>query len=141
MDPGEALDVFLYALGVPPQRMPASVAGQAALYRSVTADRSLLVILDNAFSPAQVRVLVPASASSAVVVTSRGRLVGLIPDGARLIEVAPLPAHDALQLLTRTVGQDRITRERAEAEDLTDICGGRPIALCVAAGRVVPLRT
>src|SRR5256885_8297772 len=136
MDPGEALANFLHALGVAPQRVPATVAGQAALYRSLTADRAFLVILDNAYSPAQVRVLVPASASSVVIVTSRARLVGLMPDGARPIEVAPLPVPDAVQLLTRAVGPERITQERAEAEDLAEICGGLPIALCVTAARL-----
>lgn len=115
---------------------PLALAEQAALYRTVTAGRSLLVVLDNAYSAAQVRVLLPAPGSSTVVVTSRNRLVGLVPDGARLLDVAPLAVDDAVRLLDRTVGEDRIAQERDRAEDLAAICGGLPIALCVAAARL-----
>lgn len=135
--PGEALGRFLRALGVPPQRVPATLDEQTALYRSVTAGRSLLVVLDNAYSAAQVRVLLPVPPASRTVVTSRSRLVGLVPDGARLVEVGPLPITDAVELLGRTVGPDRIDRERTETEQLAAICGGLPVALCVAAARLV----
>lgn len=136
MDPASALGGFLRALGVPPQRVPADLAEQVALYRTVTASSRLLVLLDNALTPAQVRVLIPASASSTVLVTSRRRLGGLVSEGARLVEVRPLPADDAIELLARAVGRDRITRERRFAEDLAHICGGLPIALCVSAARL-----
>lgn len=136
VDPGEALGQFLRALGVPPQRVPATLAERAALYRSVAAGRSLLVVLDNAYSAAQVRVLLPVPPASTTVVTSRSRLIGLVPDGARLVEVALLPPADSMELLARTVGPDRIDRERAGAEQLAAICGGLPIALCVAAARL-----
>lgn len=136
LDPGEVLGSFLRALGVPPERVPLELAEQAALYRSVTDGRSLLVLLDNAFSAAQVRVLLPASSSSAVVVTSRSRLTGLFPDGARMIEVGALPAGDAVLLLGRVAGQERIAREREPAEQLVRVCGGLPIAVCMTAARL-----
>jgi hypothetical protein len=64
LDPGEVLGSFLRALGVPPQRVPLDLMEQSALYRSVTAGRSLLVLLDNAFSAAQVRTLLPPLSTS-----------------------------------------------------------------------------
>ncbi|WFE33487.1 tetratricopeptide repeat protein [Micromonospora sp. WMMD975] len=136
LDPGVVLSAFLRALGVAPDRIPPHLAEQVTLYRTVTADRSLLVVLDDAFSAAQVRALLPASASAVVVVTSRRRLTGLLPDGARLVEVGPLPAPEAVELLGRAVGRERILREFAPAEELAGICGGLPIALVVAAGRL-----
>ena len=136
VDPGEALGAFLRALGLAAQRIPAALAEQAALYRSVTADRALLLILDNAYSVGQVRTLLPASTASLAVVTSRSRLVGLVPDGARLIEIEPLPTHDSVVLLTRAVGTTRIADERVQAEELAELCGGLPIALCVVAARL-----
>jgi tetratricopeptide (TPR) repeat protein len=135
-DPRDALAAFLRALGVPAQRIPIELAEQAALYRTMTAGRALLVVLDNAYSVAQVRVLLPAPPASVTVVTSRSRLVGLVPDGARLLDLAPLDAEDSLRLLATAVGSDRIGRERAQAEELAAICGGLPIALCVAAARL-----
>jgi tetratricopeptide (TPR) repeat protein len=135
-DPAEALRSFLGALGVPAVTLPVSLAELTALYRSHTADRSLMVVLDDAFSAAQVRVLVPASSSSMTVVTSRSRLSGLVADGATLLEIAPLTAADSLALLTNLVGQTRIDNEREEAVRLAELCAGLPIALCLAAARL-----
>ncbi|HET8657710.1 MAG TPA: tetratricopeptide repeat protein [Micromonosporaceae bacterium] len=136
VDPREVLGGFLRALGVAAQRVPLALAEQAALYRSVTAGRSLLVVLDNAYSAAQARVLLPAPGASMVVVTSRNRLIGLMPDGARLLDVTPLPIDDAVTLLGQAVGESRVSRERDQATDLAAVCGGLPIALCVAAARL-----
>jgi tetratricopeptide (TPR) repeat protein len=134
--PAEAIGSFVRALGVPPDDLPVNLAEQVTLYRSVTAERSLLVILDNAYSAAQVRVLVPAASSAMVVVTSRNRLMGLVPDGALLVDVAPLPEEDSVALLSHRVDPERIARERDRIADLVSVCAGLPIALCVAAARL-----
>jgi tetratricopeptide (TPR) repeat protein len=136
VDPAEVVGSFLRALGVRPDDLPVAFADQVACYRSVTAGRSILAILDNAYSAAQVRALVPGTGSSMVVVTSRSRLVGLLPDGARLVDVAPLPEEDSVALLARRVDPTRIARERSQITDLVRICAGLPIALCVAAARL-----
>lgn len=136
VDPSEVLASFLRALGVPGSQVPLELAEQAALYRSVTADRSLLVVLDNAYSAAQVRVLLPGPSTSVVVVTSRNRLAGLLADGARLVEVAPLEQGDALSLLERVVGADRVSDERQRARAIVDLCGGLPLAVCLTAARL-----
>jgi len=136
LDPGEVLGSFLRALGVPPQRVPLDLMEQSALYRSVTAGRSLLVLLDNAFSAAQVRTLLPPLSTSAVLVTSRSRLTGLLTDGALLVEVGPLTTLDSVSLLGRVAGEERITRERDRAEYLIGFCGGLPIAVCLTAARL-----
>ncbi|RKT52950.1 ATP-binding protein [Saccharothrix australiensis] len=135
--PGEALGLFLRGLGVPPERVPAELVEQAALYRSLTADRALLVLLDNALSAAQVRPLLPASDRSAVLVTSRSRLAGLITEGARLLDIGPLGVASSIRLLDLAVGGTRVTRERAPARTLVSMCGGLPIALRIAAARLV----
>jgi tetratricopeptide (TPR) repeat protein len=143
VDPAEALGGFLRALGAARRHIPVTVAEQAALFRSYAAGRALLVILDNAYSAAQVRVLLPASAVGMVLVTSRSRLIGLMPDGARLVEVPPLPAGDSLTLLARAIGAERVAREPRRVEDVAAMCGGLPIALSVAAARLAarPLLT
>ncbi|MBB5895671.1 ATP-binding protein [Kutzneria kofuensis] len=134
--PSEILGAFLRTLGVDPQRMPVGLSEQAALFRSVTADRKLLVFLDDAFSAAQVRLALPASPGCAVVVTSRHRLTGLAADGARILEVEPLTSAAAVRLLARTVGDDRVDRQPDQAQSLVDLCGGLPIAVRVAAARL-----
>jgi tetratricopeptide (TPR) repeat protein len=134
--PEEALGAFLRALGVAPERVPPGVAEQAALFRTRTAGRRLLVVLDNAFSAAQVRPLVPASAGCLVLVTSRLRLDGLVAEGARFLDVAPLSQPKAVELVVRAVGRSRVAGELAAVAELAVLCGRLPIALRVASARL-----
>jgi tetratricopeptide (TPR) repeat protein len=134
--PREILGAFLRTLGVDSPRIPVGLSEQAALFRTFTAERSLLVFLDDAYSAAQVRMALPASPGCAVVVTSRHRLPGLAADGARVLEVEPLASATAVRLLAKTVGDDRVARQPDQAQSLVDLCGGLPIAVRVAAARL-----
>jgi tetratricopeptide (TPR) repeat protein len=134
--PQEALGAFLRALGMAPERVPPELAEQAASFRTMTAGRRLLVVLDNAFSAAQVRPLIPASAGCTVVVTSRRRLDGLVSEGARFLDVAPLSQPHAVELVVRAVGRTRVAGELDEVAELASLCGRLPIALRVAAARL-----
>jgi len=136
VDPAEVLGRFLRALGVPPQDVPATLAEQVALYRTCTADRMLLVVADNALSPAQARVLRPASAGSRMVVTSRGRLEGIVAEGALLVEVGLLSAGESVALLARPLGAERTSGDHEALAALAELCGRLPVALRVAAGRL-----
>ncbi len=134
--PSDALRGFLTALGVPPERVPQALEAQAALYRSLLADRRVLVVLDNARDTGQVRPLVPGSASCMVVVTSRARLTGLIADqGAHPLALDLLTPADAEQLLRRHLGPDRVGAEPAAVADLLHRCARLPLALAIAAAR------
>lgn len=132
----DVLGEFLRALGIPPDRVPERLSERTTLYRSVTAGRSLAVLLDDVFSAAQVRTLLPASGSSTVAVTSRRALVGLLTEGAATIAVEPLTPAAAAELIERHVGADRLAPERPSAERLVRFCEGYPIALCVAAALI-----
>ncbi len=132
----EALECFLLALGVAPDRVPPDLAGRTAMFRSITAELSLVVLLDNATSAAQVRPLLPASPTCAAVVTSRWRLVGLGMEGARFLELEPMETEASLELLAKAVGDDRLSGEHGAARELTALCGGLPLALSVVAARL-----
>jgi tetratricopeptide (TPR) repeat protein len=133
----DVLGAFLRALGVAPEHVPSSLSERAALFRSVTAERALAVLLENAVSAAQVKTLLPASAGSLVAVTTRRPLAGLLTDGAIVVPVDPLDHAGAIELLRRHVGAKRVATESHPTETLIDLCAGFPIALSVVAAQVV----
>ncbi|MEV6905464.1 tetratricopeptide repeat protein [Amycolatopsis sp. NPDC051071] len=133
----EALGRFLRALGVPPAGLPADVEELAALYRTTTADRPLLVLLDNAGSTEQVQPLLPANAESLVIVTSRRRLGRLQTEHrAKLIELSPFGSAHSAELLRRAVGTDRVGAETDHARSIAELCGGLPIALTTISSKL-----
>ncbi|GAB2869512.1 tetratricopeptide repeat protein [Streptomyces mayteni] len=127
---------FLRALGVAAEKVPPDLAEQTALFRTLTVRSRLLMLLDNAASAAQIRPLVPASAGSVVVVSSRWRLGGLLAAGAVLVEVEALSQRDAVELLKRSAEQARDGGARQHVDDLAELCGRLPLALCVAGARL-----
>jgi DNA-binding SARP family transcriptional activator/tetratricopeptide (TPR) repeat protein len=135
--PAEALSTLLGALGVAPQRVPSDVDSASALLRDTLAGQRVLLLLDNARSAEQVRPLLPGSSPALVLVTSRDALGGLIArDGARRLEVDLLPYADALDLITRILGADRVAAEPEAAADLVAVCGRLPLALRIAAAHL-----
>ena len=133
----DVLGSFLRALGVPPDRVPSGFAERAALYRSVTANRSTVLLLEDAISAAQVKTLLPTSGTSAVVVTTRHTLAGLLTEGASVVAVDPLDPADAMELMERQVGIERLAPERQPAESVLRLCAGLPVAICVAAALIM----
>jgi DNA-binding SARP family transcriptional activator len=135
--PREPLDVLgelLRSVGVPPAKVPAALAERAALYRSMLAGRRVLVLADDAATSAQVRPLLPGTPTSAVLVTSSSRLADL--EGARSVGVAVLSPHEALALLGKIVGRDRVAAERDSADAIIAACGGLPLGLRIAGARL-----
>jgi hypothetical protein len=136
MEPVEAVRGFLDALGVAPQRIPAGIDAQTALYRSLLAERRMLLVLDNACDAAQVRPLLPGAAGCLVLVTSRNRMSGLVAtDGAHPLSLDLLTAAEARQLLARRLGADRIANEPRAVEEIIERCARLPLALTVVAAR------
>jgi DNA-binding SARP family transcriptional activator/Tfp pilus assembly protein PilF len=131
----EAIRGFLDALGVQFEHIPASAEAQAGLFRSLLADKQMLIVLDNALDEEQVRPLLPASPASLVMVTSRNQLAGLAAaDGARLLYLDVLSHDEAVQLLIARLGTDRAD-EPAMVDQIASLCARLPLALAVAAAR------
>jgi DNA-binding SARP family transcriptional activator len=136
LTPETAIRGFLDALGVQPERIPASPDAQAALYRSLLAGRRMLVVLDNARDPAQVRPLLPGSPGCLVLVTSRSQLTGLAArDGARSLTLDLLTPREARDLLARRLGAGRTAEEPEAVEELIGLCARLPLALNITAAR------
>jgi tetratricopeptide (TPR) repeat protein len=128
---------LLDGLGAEPATLPAGLEAQAALYRSMVADRRVLVVLDNALDTAQVTPLLPGSASCAVLITSRNQLTGLISThDAGSLALPLLTDAEATDLLTRRLGHRRLTAEPDAAREIAHYCAGLPLALGIAAARV-----
>ncbi|MCB5907208.1 tetratricopeptide repeat protein [Streptomyces pinistramenti] len=127
----------LRALGVEDRYLPHSLGELSAMFRSRTAGERVLMVLDNVTEPAQVRALIPGGPGSVVLATSQGRLGELIQDGARLMPLEPLGAEHGLQLLKDLCGDARIAAAEEAAERIVEWCGGLPVALHVAAARLV----
>ncbi|MEV4047990.1 BTAD domain-containing putative transcriptional regulator [Streptomyces sp. NPDC049744] len=137
VSPQDAVRVFLEALGVPEQRLPASPDAQTALYRSLLARRRVLIVLDNARDTNQVRPLLPGSPGCLVIVTSRSRLTGLVAsEGAHPLVLSSLTAAEGCALLARRIGNERLSKEPGAAEEIVRLCGGLPLALAVVAARL-----
>jgi DNA-binding SARP family transcriptional activator/Tfp pilus assembly protein PilF len=135
MPAGDALAGFLRSLGLAERDIPAGIAERAARYRSLLAGRRMLILIDNAGDADQVRLLLPATASCVVVVTSRDALAGLVArDGARRLDLGLLPPADAVELLRALIGE-QADAEPAATATLAGYCARLPLALRVAAER------
>jgi transcriptional regulator with XRE-family HTH domain len=135
--PEEAARVFLDALQVPADRLPATAEAQLGLFRSLLAGKRMLVVLDNAHNAAQVRPLLPGGRECRVVVTSRDRLAGLtVTDGARPLAVGALTDSEARHLLAGRLGAARLAADPLATDRIVASCAGLPLALCIAATRI-----
>ena len=147
LDPGAVLGRFLHAVGVPADQVPAGLEEQAALYRSVVAERRVLVVLDNAATVGQVRPLLPGGSGCLVLVTSRNRLSGLAArDGAVRIPVNLLAEPDAVELVVAATAGYRSGDPAQALAELARLCARLPLALRIAAERaaarpLMPLQT
>ncbi|MGW6460427.1 NB-ARC domain-containing protein [Streptomyces sp. NPDC055078] len=132
--PIDILGDLLRALGQ--EQIPWTLNERAALWRSVTADARVALLLDNALTAAQVRPLLPGSAGALTVVTSRRRLTGLGMDGAAFHPLEVMDTEDAVEILSRRIGTERVRREPEAALAMARASAGLPLAVSVTAARV-----
>ncbi|WP_051468802.1 AfsR/SARP family transcriptional regulator [Actinomadura oligospora] len=133
-DPIDVLHRFLHAVGVDDSAMPHDPDEAGELFRSRTAGRRMLFVLDNAAGEAQVRPLLPGSPSCSVLVTSRSRLSGL--SGAQTLNLEVFSPQQAVGLLEAVVGAERVAAELDSAHDIARLCGHLPLAVRIAAARL-----
>ncbi|WP_053733322.1 BTAD domain-containing putative transcriptional regulator [Nocardia sp. NRRL S-836] len=130
-DPATVLAELLIACGVHPHAVPEDREARAALYRSQLAARPVLIVLDDAANMAQVRPLLPGTAGSAVLITSRVQLVD-----AHTVQLDVLDAADAVRMLASIAGQARLSAEPEAARAVARYCGNLPLALRIAGARL-----
>nr|WP_201761091.1 AfsR/SARP family transcriptional regulator [Nonomuraea sp. K271] len=132
--PAAVLEDLLRSLGCPDGEVPPGLDERVRLYRSMTATRKLLVLLDDAADEAQVRPLLPTGPGSLTLVTSRSPLPGL--EAARAYELGVLDDDEAVAMLGGVTGHDRIRAEPEAALRIVRLCAGLPLALRIAGSRL-----
>jgi len=138
VSPIVALAAFLRALGVAGDDIPSGLNEAAAFFRSTVADRSLLVVLDNAHSPDQVRPLLPGGPGTFALITSRDKLSGLIVrDSARPVPVDHFAPEESSTLLNRLLETPRPGMRPEDTGRLAEHCAHLPLALRIAAANLV----
>ncbi|HEY4457547.1 MAG TPA: hypothetical protein VGN81_24755 [Pseudonocardiaceae bacterium] len=135
--PHEVLGQFLRLLGCPATEVPATEDERAARFRSMVADRDIVIVLDDAASATQVRSLLPAGPRAVVVVTSRARLDDLLLEEFRLLTLDPLELTTAVDLLITAIDATRATAEPDALHALARLCDRLPLALRIAAGQLL----
>jgi DNA-binding SARP family transcriptional activator len=136
--PGEVLARFLRDLGVDGDKVPVGDDERAALYRTRLTGRRVLILLDNARDAAQVRPLLPGSASCAVLVTTRRRPNDLA--STRFFDLNVLEDDEALALFSRVVGDERPAAEPDATAEVLLACAGLPLAIRICAARLAARR-
>lgn len=133
--PTRILERFLRCLGIPGSAMPSTIEERAELFRNLVADRRMLIVLDDAIDEEQVRWLLPGSSNCPVLITSRSRLAGL--EGTSSVQIDVFSTEQALELLSRILGSERIHSELPSALQLIKLCGNLALALRIVAARLV----
>ncbi|MCO1577229.1 tetratricopeptide repeat protein [Crossiella sp. SN42] len=135
LESGQALHGVLGDLGLATEAIPAELAARAALYRSLLADRRMLVVLDNARDAEQVRPLLPGGPGCVVLITSRDRLDGLVAkEGGHRVPLELFTVEQGRALLAERVGPG-VAAPPGTVAELVRLCAGLPLALSVVAAR------
>ncbi|SEN17712.1 AfsR/SARP family transcriptional regulator [Actinacidiphila rubida] len=133
-DPALMLAEALRALSIAGSAIPSGLSERAGLYRSLLADRRMLVVLDDAGTADQVLPLLPGADGCAVLITSRALLTQL--PGARHIDLDVLSPAEARELFTGIVGRRRVEQEPEEADAILACCGNLPLAIRIASAKL-----
>ncbi|GGN50224.1 hypothetical protein GCM10011579_004800 [Streptomyces albiflavescens] len=133
---GEVLTVLLRALGAPVDSTgcTADLDELIRRYRTRTAGRRLLVVLDGAVDSRELDLLLPGSAAAAVLITGRARLTRVAQ--ARTTVLTPFERDMSYELLAAGVGRRRLLAEPDATNEVLAYCGGLPLAVRIAGSRL-----
>ena len=131
----QALRALLLMLNVSNDKIPDDRALREQLYRSTVADKSALIILDNAYDAAQVKPLLAGTAKCVVIVTSRANLRSL--DDAKVLSLSTLSAADAIDLFCSVAARERGAPGGPDlAAEIVKLCGYLPLGIRIVAARL-----
>ncbi|QLY32207.1 tetratricopeptide repeat protein [Nocardia huaxiensis] len=123
----DLLERLLLEIDVPRETIEAEPDRRAAQWREAMRSRRMLIVFDNAANTAQVRDLLPDSAGSFVLVTSRGRLVELV--GAQPMHLDVMDPGEAEELLAKFANLRVGQYDRTAVGRIVEAAGRLPLAL------------
>jgi transcriptional regulator with XRE-family HTH domain len=132
--PADALASLLLTAGVPVAQIPPGLEARAGRWRDVVAGKKILLLLDDAACHEQVRPLLPGTAGSLVLVTSRRRLTAL--EDAAVISLDTLPPDQAAVLLARLAARPGLRAGDPAVAEITRLCGYLPLAIAMLASQL-----
>lgn len=136
--PASVIAQFLRAMGTPTNGIPLDVEEQLNMFRSLLADKRVLLVLDNAINAAQIEMLLPGTDSCGVIVTARRRLSGLaVSYGAHAIHVDTLTPVESRALVLKTTATVGLSLTPALADALAELCAHLPLALRIALANLI----
>jgi tetratricopeptide (TPR) repeat protein/transcriptional regulator with XRE-family HTH domain len=134
VDPADALASLLLTAGVAAQLIPPGLEARAGRWRDFVAGKKILLMLDDAVGHEQVRPLLPGTAGSMVLVTSRRRLTAL--EDATVVSLDTLPPGEAAALMARLTGRPDLDSGTGPGTEITRLCGYLPLAIGMMAGQL-----
>lgn len=130
----DALARLLRALGVDPDTLTGGPDELVGAYRTHIARRRVLLVLDNAVGETHLRPLLPPASGSAVLITSRRRLVAL--EGAAHLDLTAPAEDEAFKLFVKVAGEKRAWAEPGRTAEIIALCGRLPLAVRIAGARL-----
>jgi tetratricopeptide (TPR) repeat protein len=127
VDPAEALASLLLTAGVAARHIPAGLEARSRLWRHYLAGKRVLLLLDDAAGHAQVRALLPGTAGTLVMITSRRHLTAL--EDAHTVSLDTLPPAESAELLIRLAARHDLRAGDAAVNEITRLCGYLPLAI------------
>jgi tetratricopeptide (TPR) repeat protein len=134
VDPADALASLLLTAGVPAAQIPPGVDARAGRWRDFVAGKKILLLLDDAAGHEQVAPLLPGTAGSLVLVTSRRRLTAL--QDTAVISLDILAPGEAATLLARLAARPGLRADDAAVGEITRVCGYLPLAVGMLASQL-----
>ena len=134
VDPADALASLLLTAGLAPQQIPPGVEARAARWRDHLAGKKILLLLDDAVGHEQVRPLLPGTAGSLVLITSRRRLTALVD--AAVVSLDVFPPDEAAALLVRLAGRAGLEAGDTAIREITRLGGHLPLAIGMLASQL-----
>jgi DNA-binding SARP family transcriptional activator len=113
-----------------------SAEARAAVVRDLLSDRQTLIILDDVVAGKPIDLLLPGALRCPVLITTRDR-AEVARHAAEIVEVGELPTASGLALLVQLLGEATVAAEQVVAEELCQLLGGLPLAVEIAAQRVL----